>query len=333
MEFIWPAMLSTLILIPLLAGMYWLLQRRRQKLAVRYGSLGLLQTAVWPVARRHLPPALFLLGLTILFVSLARPQTVVYLPRVEGTVFLAFDVSGSMAADDAGGLRMDAAKAAAKAFVEKEPPDVLIGIIAFSDSGFAIQAPTNVREELFATIDRMAPQRGTSLGQGIQAALTVLAQNGSEGPLVYSDRTPEPTPSPTPVAPGAYVPAVIVLLSDGENNGPPDPLAAAQLAADRGVRIYTVGLGTTTGAVIKIEGFSVRSRMDEDMLRQIAAISGGTYTHVSDPAGLTSVYEDLVPQLQLKAEKIEITALLAGASILVFLLGGFLSLIWFGRFP
>jgi Ca-activated chloride channel family protein len=333
MEFLWPVMLYSLLLVPFLAVLYWAVQRRRQKLVARYGSLGLLQSAVRPGLRRHIPPALFLLGLTVLLVSLARPQTVVQVPRVQGTVLLAFDVSGSMAADDAEITRMDAAKAAAKAFVEKQPADVLIGVIAFSDSGFAIQSPTNVREPVLATIERMKPQRGTSLGHGIMAALTVLEQEGGEGALVYSDRTPEPTPSPTPVPPGTITPAVIVLLSDGENNGPPDPLQAAQTAADRGVRIYTVGLGSAEGAVLNIDGFRVRSRLDESMLSQIAAISGGTYFKVEDTAALTAVYEDLIPQLQIKAEEMEITALLAGASLLILLLGGSLSLLWFSRFP
>ncbi len=333
MEFLWPVMLYSLLLVPVLVIVYWSVLQRRKKLVVRYGSLGLLQSAVRPGLRRHIPPALFLLGLSVLLVSLARPQTVVQVPRVEGTVLLAFDVSGSMAADDAAVSRMDAAKAAAKAFVEKQPADVQIGVIAFSDSGFSIQAPTYVREPVLATIERMSPQRGTSLGQGILAALTVLEQEGSQGPLVYSDRTPEPTPSPTPVQPGTIAPAVIVLLSDGENNGPPDPLQAAKTAADRGVRIYTVGLGTPEGAVLNIEGFRVRSRLDEGTLKQIAAISGGTYFKVDDTAALTAVYEDLIPQLQIKAEKMEITALLAGASLLFFLLGGSLSLLWFNRFP
>ena len=333
MEFIWPGLLYSLALTPLLAGLYWLSQRRRQKLALRYGSLGLLQAAARPGMRRHIPPMLFLLGLSVLFVALARPQTVVQVPRVEGTVLLAFDVSGSMAADDAEISRMETAKAAARALVEKQPENVSIGVVAFSDSGFAVQAPTDVDSPVLATIERMRPQRGTSLGQGILSALTVLEEAQGEGELVYSQRTPEPTPSPTPVPRGEYGPAVIVLLSDGENNGPPDPLAAAQAAADRGVRIYTLGLGTPEGAVLDIDGFRVRSRLDEGLLTQIAEISGGAYFRAGDPAALNAVYEDLIPRLQLKEERMEITALLAGLSILIFLAGGALSLAWFNRLP
>lgn len=333
MEFIWPFMFFSLLIVPVLVLAYFLFLRWRRKQAARYGSIGLLQTAVRPGFRRHVPPLLFLLGLVLLLVALARPQTVVQIPRIAGTVLLAFDVSGSMAAQDGELTRMEAAKIAARTFIEQQPPEVLIGVIAFSDNGYSIQSPSQDREAVLAAVDRLKPQRGTSLGQGVQAALTVLEQMNSQGPLEYSNRTPDPTPSPTPVPPGTYGPASIVLLSDGENNGPPDPLEAARLAAARGVRIYTVGLGSTQGALLELEGFTVRSRLDENLLRAMAEISGGIYTPVDRPEALSAVYEDLVPQLQIKPERMEVTALLAGASILVLLAGAFISLSWFGRIP
>src|SRR5262249_45810682 len=154
--FIWPAMLVFLVLVPLFVGLYIRLQRRRQRFAASFGTLGLGQVAGGrrPGARRHLPPALFLVGLTIVLLALARPQTVVSLPRVEGTVVLVFDVSGSMAADDLKPTRMEAAKAAARDFVERQPRSVQIGVVAFSDSGFAIQVPTNDQEAVLASINR-----------------------------------------------------------------------------------------------------------------------------------------------------------------------------------
>ena len=197
-----------------------------------------------PGFRRHLPPALFLTGLTILVVSLARPQTVVNLPRIEGTVILAFDVSGSMAAEDLKPTRIEAAKAAARAFIDRQPSTVQIGVVAFSDGGFAVQPPTNEQADILAAIDRLTPQRGTSVGQGILASLNAIATDKGEGPLQYSNLAPTAVPSPTPVPKGTYTSAVIVLLSDGENNENPNPLAAALTAADRGVRIYTVGIGS-----------------------------------------------------------------------------------------
>ena len=217
----------------------------------------------------------FLAGLTILFLSLARPQTVVNLPREEGTVILAFDVSGSMAADDMKPTRMEAAKAAARAFIERQPSTVQIGVVAFSDSGFSVQSPTNDQEAILAAIDRLRPQRGTSLARGIEASLNTIAiaqGQGGQGndPALSGGPTAEPTPSPTPVPKGMYTPAVIVLLTDGENNENPNPLVAAQAAADRGVRIYTVGIGSAAGSILHIEGFTVHSQLDEAALKQIS---------------------------------------------------------------
>ena len=180
MSFIWPAMLLLLLLIPLCIVLYVRLQRRRRRFAASYGNLGLMQAAAGAAqrrslgARRHIPPALFLVGLTILMIALARPQTVVSLPREEGTVILAFDVSGSMAADDLKPTRMEAAKAAARDFVQRQPRSVQIGVVAFSDSGFAVQVPTNDQEAILASINRLTPQRGTLLGQGILASLKTI---------------------------------------------------------------------------------------------------------------------------------------------------------------
>src|SRR5262245_19830206 len=241
MSFIWPTMLILLLLVPVGVGLYIRLQQRRQRLIARYGSLGFVQAAAGAAkrrrlgARRHLPPALFLAGLAILLIGLARPQTVVSLPREEGTVILAFDVSGSMAADDLKPTRMEAAKVAARDFVLRQPRSIQIGVVAFSDSGLAVQAPTNDQELILAAINRLTPQRGTSLGQGMVASLTTIAAGEGQAPRIYSNITPTPMPSPTPVPHGTFTSAVIVLLIDGENNEAPDPLAVAQAAADRGV--------------------------------------------------------------------------------------------------
>src|SRR5690349_4723289 len=135
MSFLWPVMFLTLLFIPLLAWLYVRLQRRREQLRASYGSLGMLQGALGrgPGGRRHVPPALFLAGLAILLAGLARPQAEVSLPRAEGTVILAFDVSGSMAAEDLQPNRMEAAKVAAREFVERQPLSIQIGVVAFSD--------------------------------------------------------------------------------------------------------------------------------------------------------------------------------------------------------
>lgn len=335
MSFIWPAMLLLLLLVPLCVGLYARLQQRRRRFAASFGSLGLVQAGAGrrPGWRRHIPPALFLAGLTILVIALARPQTVISLPRVEGTVILAFDVSGSMAADDLKPTRMEAAKAAARDFVERQPRSVQIGVVAFSDNGFAVQAPTNEQEAILAAINRLTPARGTSLGQGILASLNVIAGDTAQAPRLYSNLTPTPTPTPTPVPKGTYTSAVIVLLTDGENNETPDPAAAAQAAADRGVRIYTVGVGSAAGTTLHVNGFTVYTQLDEAALQQIAQLTDGAYYNAESQEDLRAIYENLDLQLVIKPEKTEVTALFAGAAVLLLLIGATCSLVWFSRVP
>jgi Ca-activated chloride channel family protein len=331
MSFIWPAMLVLLLLVPLAIVLYRRAQQRRRHLAARYGSLGLMHASAGrPLgARRHIPPALFLAGLAILTIALARPQSPISLPRVEGTVILAFDVSGSMAAEDMQPTRMEAAKAVARDFVERQPGSVQIGVVAFSDGGFAIQAPTNDQAAILGAINRISPQRGTSIGQGILASLnTIVAQ--TEPPLRrYSTLNPTPTPVPA----GSDTSAMIVMLTDGENNGPPDPLAAAQAAADRGVRIYTIGIGSAAGATLHVDGFTVHTRLDEATLQQISQLSEGTYYNAQNQDDLRTIYEDLDLRLVIKPEQTEVTALFAGIGILFLLIGGICSMLWFSRVP
>ncbi len=332
MSFLWPQSLLLLVLVPILIVAYILQQRRRQKYAVRYASLSLVKQALGrgPGIRRHIPPALFLLGLTIFIIALARPQMVVTLPGQQGTVILAIDVSGSMAADDLKPSRMEAAKAAARAFVQREPPNVQIGIVSFSDNAFTVQAPTNDQDALNAAINRLSPQRGTAIGRGILVSLNTIAQlNGGDVPAV----TQQQLPTPTPVPKGTHAPAVVVLLTDGENNEAPDPIDTAQSAVDRGVRIYTVGIGSAEGTILHIGGRSIRTRLDEATLQQIAQLTDGTYYNASTEQDLVKVYENLNTQFTLKTEKTEITAIFTGVGILLSLLASTLSLLWFSRLP
>jgi len=334
-SFIWPAMLVALLLVPLCIGLYVWLQRRRS-LAARHRGLQLVEGAAGrvPGVRRHIPPALFLTGLTVLLVAMARPQMVVSLPRIEGIVILAFDVSRSMAADDLDPMRMEAAKAAARAFVEQQPPSALIGVVTFSDSGFVVQTPTNDQEKIVSAIDRLSPERGTSLANGILAALNTIAAIGAKPtPHLYTNVTPTPTPTPTPVPAGTYTPAVIVLLTDGENNESPDPLAAAAAAADRGVRIHTVGIGSAAGADLEVEGFVVHTRLDEALLQQISERTGGAYYRAESAQELREIYQKLNPELVIRPEEMEITSILAGTGMLILLAGGAFSLLWFSRVP
>ena len=343
MSFIWPIMLLFLVLIPLFGLFYLRLQQRRKRFAASFSSFAYGQGTAGqrPGIRRHIPPALFLTGLAILLFSLARPQAVVSIPRVQGTVILTFDVSGSMAADDMEPTRMDAAKAAARDFVERQPSSVQIGVVGFSDSGFAVLPPTNSQVDVIAAIDRLSPQRGTSLAHGIEASLntiTIGTGQGNQGqapgePEHLSDPPPGPTATPTPLPMGTYTSAVIILLSDGENNLNPNPLEAAQVASDRGVRIHTVGVGSAAGTVLKINGFTVHTQLDEVMLKAISQITDGTYYNATSAQDLQDIYDNLNPQLFVKPEKMEVTSLFAGASILVLLIGAAFSMLWFSRLP
>lgn len=335
MTFIWPTMLLAVALVPLGIVLYRALERRRRRALVRAG-LGLDQGTIRrPLGlRARVPAVLFVSGLTVLMIALARPQAAVSLPRAEGTVILAFDVSGSMAADDLKPTRMEAAKAATQDFVERQPSGVIVGVVAFSDAGLSVQAPTSNQATVLAAIKRLTPERGTSLGQGILAALNTIAV-AENGPTTdyYSNRSPAPTATPAPVAPGSHTSAVIVLLTDGENTQPPDPTTAAQAAADQGVRVYTVGIGSTAGTTLDINGFRVHTQLDASTLQRISDITGGTYYAAEDEQGLQKVYEDLDTRLIVKPQMIEVTALFAGASALLLALGGLFSLAWLGRLP
>jgi len=335
MSFIWSSLLYLLILVPLLVWLYFRSQRERRAMASRYGSLGIVQEPNKKSSRRrHIPALFFLLGITVLITSAARPQATVMVPKLEGTVILTFDVSGSMAADDIKPTRMEAAKAAARAFVNSQPSNVSIGVVAFSDGGLAVQPPTSERSETLATIDRLVPRRGTSVGNGILVALnTIVVSEGGESFLSTNNPSEPPVDAPATVPEGWYPSAVIVLLSDGENNQDPDPVAVSDLAANLGVRVYTIGVGSTEGAPLKIEGFTIVSRLDEATLQAVADNTGGQYYNASSEEDLSRVYRDLQPKLSIKPENIEITSLFAGAGMLLFLLAGALSLLWFGRVP
>jgi Ca-activated chloride channel family protein len=334
MSFIWPSLLVFLLTIPLLWWAYLHMQQRRRNFAARFGSLGLVRNASGkgPGTAQLVPATIFLGGITVLVFSMARPQATVSLPRLEGTVILTFDVSGSMVADDLKPTRMEAAKAAASQFVKNQPEGVSVGVVAFSDGGISVQAPTNNHEETLATINRLVPRRGTSIANGILVALNTIALDNGDPPILKTNATEgnqEPIPAPT----GWYPSAVVVLLTDGENNQQPDPLLAADLAADLGVRIYSVGIGTSAGSTITVEGFTVHSALDEGMLRAISDDSGGQYYNAANEDDLLRIYNDLKPRLSIKTEEMEITSIFAAIGMLALLIGGVLSLLWFGRVP
>ncbi|HYF64286.1 MAG TPA: VWA domain-containing protein [Herpetosiphonaceae bacterium] len=332
MTFLWPTMLIALAAIPLAAALYVASLRRRRRRLAAVGSFGLLQADRGRRlgARRHIPPALFGLALALMLVGLARPQAAVSLPRLEGTVVLAFDVSRSMAADDVAPTRLDAAKAAARAFVERQPASVKVGVVAFSDGGLAVQAPGNDPAAILDAIDRLQPEQGTSLGAGLRAALHTLAVNAG---VALPEPPADPDAQAAPAAPPRIDGAVIVVFSDGENTGPPEPAEVAQEAAMMGVPVHTVGVGSLDGTTLEVDGFSLRTRLEAGALEQIAEISGGAAYLADTQADLAAIYDTIERQLVTTPETTEITALFSGAGLLALLAGGLCSLLWFGRVP
>lgn len=341
MTFLWPSMLWFLVLSPFLVVAYLLLLRRKRKTALRYASLAIVKEALssGPGFRRHVPPLLLLIGLIIMITAVARPAATVTLPSQRGTVILTLDISGSMRAQDVQPSRMVAAQHAAHAFVAGQPKNVKIGVVAFASSSFIVQAPTLDREAVTAAIGRFRLQRGTAVGSGILSSLDAVF----EGMQLPVDLTPsgrgtrlgeiENVEAPTvePVPPGTYRSAVIILLTDGQTTHGPDPLQAAKVSADLGVRIYTVGLGTPEGEVLGFGGRSFRVILDEPSLITIADTTGAEYFKADSETDLRKIYEKLSSELVFEAEKMEITALFTALAAVLAMVAAGLSFAWFGR--
>ncbi|MEO8807775.1 MAG: VWA domain-containing protein [Burkholderiaceae bacterium] len=340
MTFIWPEMLWLLIAVPLLVLLYVWLLRRRKKTAIRFASLTLVKEAMGKGAawRRHLPPALLLVAVAALLLAAARPAAVISLPSQQETIVLAIDVSGSMRAADVLPDRMTAAKEAAKAFVIELPRSVRIAVVQFAGTAAVVQAPTLSRDDVIAAIDRFQLQRGTATGSGIVLSLaTIFPEAGIDLSQITGQRNMPPGPNDkarpdfTPVQPGSYGSAAIIMLTDGQRTTGPDPMEAAKMAADRGVRVYTVGVGTKDGETIGFEGWSMRVRLDEDTLKSIATLTRAEYFYAGTAADLKKVYQALSTRLVVERKETEISAIFAILGALLVMLAAGLSVWWFGR--
>jgi Ca-activated chloride channel family protein len=326
MSFSWPLMLLTLLVVPVLVAAYRAQLRRRDRARARLAAEGLVAaSASAPDRWRHVAPVLLLAALTLLLVSLARPAATVAEPRREGTVVLAFDVSTSMAAKDLAPTRLEAAKAAARAFVAKQPSTIRLGVVAFGDSAVISQQPTDSRAEVLAAIERLTPQGGTALGRGIVSSISAIAGK----PISVDETGQDGTAGGDDI--GYYGSAAVVLLSDGENTTEPDPLVLAQLASTAGVRIYPIGLGSPQGTVLDVDGFQIATRLDEATLKQIAETTDGTYYAASDTTALSKVYNDIDLAWTARTEEREITSWFAAAAAVLLLLGAGVSVIRSGR--
>ena len=345
MVFLWPTLLWLLLAVPLLVLLYWWLLHRRKKTALTYSSLSLVREAMGPgqQLRRHIPPALFLLALVALLLAAARPLAVVTLPSQDQTIMLAMDVSGSMRAADVEPDRITAAQNAAKAFIADLPRHVRVGIVAFAGSAQLAQLPTQSREDLVKAIDSFQLQRGTATGNGIMLALATLFPNAGIDIAALGERQAmrprsldevtrqDPAKTFTPVAPGSYNSAAIIMLTDGQRTTGVDPIEAAKLAADRGVKVYTVGVGTVDGETIGFEGWSMRVRLDEETLKAIAQKTAAEYYYAGTAQDLQKVYQNLSSRLTLEKKETEVSSLFALAGALLALLAGGLSVLWFNR--
>jgi len=343
-SFLWPQFLWLLAVLPLLVGLYLWLLRRRSRHALLYAHLALVRQAMGRGAgwRRHLPPVLIGLALAALILAAARPVTTLYLPSTQQTIILAMDVSGSMRAEDVQPNRLVASQNAAKAFLAELPRHVKVGIVAFAGSAQVVQPVTLSREDLVAAIDKFQLQRATAIGSaivvslseifpdaGIDLASMMYGRDRQRGQAIDQKKTE--TKEHTPVPPGSYSSAAIILLTDGQRTTGVDTMEAAKMAADRGVRVYTVGVGTVEGETIGFEGWSMRVRLDEETLKEVANRTQGEYYYAGTAENLKKVYETLSTRLTVEKKETEISGLLALLAAVFATLSAGLSLLWFNR--
>ena len=346
MNVLWPGFLLLLGIVPLLIAAYvWTLRRRR--VALRFSSLALIRAALprHSRLRRHLPFALLLLALTSMIIAMGRPVRMVTVPSGQATIMLSMDVSGSMRQTDIEPSRLRAAQAAAVSFIRRQKASTQIGMVAFAGYSELVLAPTSDQEALEIAVRSLTTARGTAIGSGILEALDAIAEIDPNVAPSVSDREPTTGPQPTPVPKGAYVPHIIVLLTDGVATTGPLPLEAAQQAVDRGVRVYTIGFGTENGSADfgrgdpfgggnqqsgRGQGFrgGFRRGIDEQTMQQIADMTGGEYYAASSSDELLSVFEGLPTYLITKTEVMEISVVFAGFGALLAALAMVMSLRW-----
>ncbi|WP_288254112.1 VWA domain-containing protein [uncultured Hydrogenophaga sp.] len=347
--FLWPQLLWLLLALPLLVLLYVWLLRRRKRTALRYANLSIVREALGkgPGWRRHVPPVLMLLSLAAMLLAAARPMASITLPSTQQTIILAMDVSGSMRAEDVQPNRLVASQNAAKAFLAELPRHVKVGIVAFAGSAQVVQPVTLSREDLVTAIDKFQLQRATAIGSAIVVSLSELFpdQRISLTDMTYSRNTDPFAPRGRsldqprnneekafqPVEPGSYGSAAIILLTDGQRTTGVDTAEAAKMAADRGVRVYTVGVGTVEGEVIGFEGWSMRVRLDEDTLKDVARTTKAEYFYAGTAENLKQIYQSLSSRLTVEKKETELSGLLALAAAALAIVAAALSLAWFNR--
>jgi Ca-activated chloride channel family protein len=351
MSFASPELLLGLLLVPFALIGYLLIQRRRSRYAVRFTNVDLLSNLVprSPGWRRHLPPVLYLAAISALAIGLARPSVVLAVPREEATIMLTMDVSRSMRATDVDPNRLTAAQQAATDFVDRMPEQFRVGLVAFSTEARLVVEPTTDRAELREALASLRADGGTAMGDAIDLALEASGAvpeatptpdpSASPEPSAMPDATasPEPDASASPEADAVPVVAQVV-LSDGANStGTLEPIDAAQKAADLGVPIYTIALGTEDGVVDVPSMFGLSEPLpvppDPETLATIAEMTGGRFFEAPTAEDLSAIYESLGSKVGFVEEEQEVTQLFAAAGLLFVLVGGALAAHWFNRIP
>jgi Ca-activated chloride channel family protein len=347
MTFADPILLAGLLLVPAGIAVYVLVQRRRSRYAVRFTNVALLENLVpkTPAWRRHVPAALYLVAMGALVVALARPSMAVAVPREEATVILTMDVSGSMMATDVSPSRLDAATAAATAFVDGLPAGVKVGLVAFSTAPRVLVSPTTDRAAIRQGIDDLQARGGTALGDAIATSLQAAGLDPSTRATPNTAPTPSPdpssstAPSPSPSGGTTERPVIAtVLLSDGANStGDLEPLPAAEQAAALGVPIYTIALGTSDGVVTVPDDLgalhTVNVPPDTETLAAIAETTGGRAFEAPTADQLKAIYDNLGSRIGYTTEQREVTQWFAAAALLMVVAGAGLAAHWFNRFP
>lgn len=331
MTFVWPSLLGALVLVPVLIGAYVWGQGSRDRRAAAIGASGLVlaggrRRTGW---RRDVPFGVLIAALAVMIFALSRPQATLATSKPTGTVLLLVDVSNSMGADDVAPTRLAVAQQAAREFVEDQPSTIQIGLVAFGNGALVVQQATDSRADVLAAIDRLKVGGATSIGQGMLAGLTAIVGAPVSLP---DDRSGTASDEPPPSL-GYFPSATMVVLSDGEDTGGPDPIAVAELAAGAGIHISTIGFGTTDGTVIESEGYQVATALDAQALTDIADLTGGSYTPAANTTGrdLDEISRSVDLRIATTYERTEITAVFALVAVALLVAGGLLMLRFYGR--
>lgn len=348
MSFAAPELLIALLLVPLAIAGYLLVQRRRSRYVVRFTNVDLLSNLVprRPAWRRHVPPVLYVGAIAALVFALARPSMVVAVPREEATVILTMDVSRSMLATDVEPSRLAAARQAATDFVARLPETFRVGLVVFSTEARLVVEPTTDRDEIRSALAALRADGGTALGDAIALSLDAAGlgaaspTTGQPSPSPDGSAAPSPSASPDPASGTADEPPVVatVLLSDGANStGSLEPIAAAEMAAARGVPIYTIALGTAAGIVDVPDRNGVLQPLpvppDPETLATVAEMTGGRSFEAPTADDLAAIYESLGSRVGYVEEEQEVTQLFAAAALAFVIAGAGLAAHWFNRFP